>query len=112
MHLQLSRRPRQVTRCNCSICWRYGALWAYTKRKLVRIEGGSAIDRYLRPGGSRTFCRCKHCGCVTHHERSRDPERVIGVNTRLLPRAAIAGLRVIHLDGAAGWKVLESPGWP
>jgi len=27
--VNVARRPRQLTDCNCSICRRYGTLWAY-----------------------------------------------------------------------------------
>lgn len=27
--VEVPRKPRQLTNCNCSICRRYGTLWAY-----------------------------------------------------------------------------------
>ena len=35
--IQISRAPESVTDCNCSICRRYGTLWAYYDRKDVKI---------------------------------------------------------------------------
>ena len=37
IRLEVSRTPRTLTDCNCSICRRYGALWAYYKATSVRV---------------------------------------------------------------------------
>jgi hypothetical protein len=37
VRIEVPRRPRTLTDCNCSICRRYGALWAYYKRPDLRI---------------------------------------------------------------------------
>jgi len=29
VQLEIPSAPDHLTNCNCSICWRYGALWAY-----------------------------------------------------------------------------------
>jgi hypothetical protein len=29
--VQVPRKPRSLTNCNCSMCRRYGVLWAYYK---------------------------------------------------------------------------------
>jgi hypothetical protein len=107
--LELARAPRRLTGCNCSICRRYGALWAYYRRDAVRlryrrrdVEAYAWGDRRLR------FVRCRTCGCVLHHEPLRkDPTRKLGVNMRLADPAAIAGIRVRRLDGARSWKFLD-----
>ena len=39
LRVHIPRRPRTLTNCNCSICRRYGTLWAYYKADEVRIEG-------------------------------------------------------------------------
>lgn len=38
VRIRVRRAPRTVTRCNCSICRRYGALWAYYGASAVQIE--------------------------------------------------------------------------
>jgi hypothetical protein len=41
--------PGLVTACNCTLCRRYGALWAYDyEGERIRISGPSAV--YTRPG--------------------------------------------------------------
>src|SRR5450759_179867 len=37
VHLAIDAPPETLTECNCSICRRYGALWAYYSPKQVRI---------------------------------------------------------------------------
>ncbi|WP_444546125.1 GFA family protein [Vibrio porteresiae] len=33
IELMLSKLPTEATKCNCSICHRYGALWSYFPKK-------------------------------------------------------------------------------
>lgn len=107
--LEVARAPRTLTDCNCSICRRYGSLWAYYKAGAVRlgyrrrdVQAYSWGDRRLR------FIRCRNCGCVLHHERIRKSrDGVIGVNARNFEPAVIARARIRRLDGAASWEYLD-----
>jgi hypothetical protein len=46
--LELARRPRTLTECNCSICRRYGALWTYCSRSRARVaQGRRFLVRYV-----------------------------------------------------------------
>ena len=38
VRVTIPRKPRAVTDCNCSICRRYGVLWAYYKLPTVSVE--------------------------------------------------------------------------
>jgi hypothetical protein len=110
--LQLARRPREITKCNCSVCWRYGTLWCYQRRGTVRFAGTRSLEHYTRAGGELRFYRCTHCGCVTHWEHGRRPTDRMGVNTRLLPAATILDLPIRYLDGEATWKRIHDARWP
>ncbi|KAH8890068.1 hypothetical protein GQ53DRAFT_842302 [Thozetella sp. PMI_491] len=93
--------PQRINECHCSICYRYGALWAYYLRGQVRITGETqAYAREDADGnGDLAFHRCAHCGCLTHWMGVRDterrkrlgPEAKMGVNCRMLPESEIAG---------------------
>jgi hypothetical protein len=100
---------RTLTACNCSICRRYAALWAYYSPASVRIESGAArLARYSWGRRVRAYYRCRSCGCITHYRYlGRQRERTIAVNARNFEPAALAGVRVRHLDGAASWKMLD-----
>lgn len=107
--LEISRRPRSLTECNCSICRRYGALWAYYSRRSVRTGAGSKAPK-IYGWGNRTleYGFCGRCGCVMFHERSRkkgDDTR-IAVNARMMDPGDVAGLKVRLLDGAKTWKTV------
>ena len=43
------RKPRSLTNCNCSICRRYGVLWAYYKDSEVQLDGKRSINGVLEP---------------------------------------------------------------
>jgi len=101
VYLEIEAPPSEVTECNCSICRRYGVLWAYYPPDQVRVSPTDApTDVYMWGERSTVFHRCRDCGCVTHWAAT-DPERDrMGVNARLMAPEVLAGARVRHLDGA------------
>lgn len=109
--VSVPRRPRKLTQCNCSICRRYGSLWAYYRRGSVDVNcKPSDLSTYIWGNGSLEFYRCRHCGCITHHERSlkkEDGSDTCAVNMRNIDDpSVVADLPVKMLDGASTWKVL------
>lgn len=100
--------PAEVTDCNCSICRRYGVLWAYYAPAQVRIMPAEPpTDTYMWDDRSLAFHRCSTCGCVTHWSPvTRDASRM-GVNARLLPLEVLAAARRRRLDGAVSEKYLD-----
>jgi hypothetical protein len=107
IRVEIPRRPRTLTSCNCSICSRTGALWAYYAAKDVRvIAARGATQSYAWGRRKLRFVRCRICGVVTHWQGERKRPHM-GVNARNLGAAAIAAIRVRRLDGAATWKYLD-----
>ena len=100
---------RTLTRCNCSICRRYGALWAYYSARSVSVaapEGG--LERYSWNKRIRDYYRCARCGCVTHYAyRGRQRGTIVAVNAANFEPALISHARIRHLDGASSWKLLD-----
>jgi hypothetical protein len=115
--LTTARAPRKLTQCNCSICRRYGAVWAYYRRKSVQVhcEPG-ALAAYSWRNHSLRFYRCANCGCVTHHGRAtprHDGTDTLAVNVRNVDDPdAIAMLPIRMLDGASTWTVLDERAHP
>jgi hypothetical protein len=108
VRIELPRRPRTLTCCNCSMCRRYGALWAYYRPSSVRVTCAPGVTaRYAWGEKTIRFVRCRRCGCVTHYERTRDGGRRIGVNARNVDPEALGPVRIRRLDGAATWKYLD-----
>lgn len=109
--VEMRRRIKKLTRCNCSICRRYGALWAYQQRKAVTVTARKgALKSYSWGKKSIEYFRCSNCGCVTHYERTErrvDGSDMCAVNMRnITDPARISALSIRLLDGAGTWKVL------
>jgi hypothetical protein len=54
----IPRKPKSIADCNCSICRRYGTLWAYYKAATVTIDEQRARRRNTtapRIGNSAVF---------------------------------------------------------
>lgn len=108
VHLAIDTQPETLTECNCSICRRYGVLWAYYSPKQVRIVAAEdATDIYLWGDRSIEFHRCKKCGCVTHWAPVDKHSDRMGVNARLMDPKLLRPLRVRKLDGAVTGKYLR-----
>jgi hypothetical protein len=100
--------PTEVTDCNCSICRRYGTLWAYYSPRDVTIEPPQgATDIYMWDDRSIAFHRCKTCGCVTHWAPVDPARDRMGVNARLMPLETVAAARVRKLDGAGTERYVD-----
>ncbi len=54
VRMEIEETPTWVTDCNCTLCRRYGALWAYYEADQVKlVQGVDATDTYLwGPSGS------------------------------------------------------------
>jgi len=109
VRVEVPRKPRTLTNCNCSICRRYGALWAYYKASDVHVICKSgATTAYVWGDKTIKLVRCRTCGCVTHWERVRPQgDSRMGVNARNFEPASIEKVRVRLLDGASTWKYLD-----
>jgi hypothetical protein len=109
IQIRVRRLPRTLTRCNCSICRRYGALWAYYARSSVRIDAPKGtVATYSWNRRTREYHRCKTCGCVTHYTYRRKRARAtVAVNASNFEPVAIAAARVRHMDGAFTGRYLD-----
>jgi hypothetical protein len=108
VRIEIDTPPETVTDCNCSICRRYGVLWAYYSPKAVRVTPESgATDIYMWNDRWIEFHRCKACGCVTHWAPVDKSYDRMGVNARLMDLAVLATARVRKLDGAVSEKYVD-----
>jgi hypothetical protein len=106
IRVEIPRRPREVTNCNCSICRRLGTLWAYYKVGTVKVQGHPEhTNEYIQGDRTLRVVRCRICGCTTHWE-PLDNERHtrLGVNIRNFDPEVIGNVRIRLLDGATTWK--------
>ena len=108
VRLTLSHRPQTLTSCNCSLCRRIGAVWGYYRSAEVNIEAAAgATVAYIQGDRTLAMHHCAICGCITHWQSLPTGEDRVGVNFRLANPAAIADVRVRHLDGADTWTYLD-----
>lgn len=109
MRIEIDARPRSLTSCNCSICRRLAALWAYyTRREARLVTPEDALSAYRWNDKLIEFYHCNTCGCATHYESvDKNPESRFVVNARCMPDDAIAGVVVRRFDGASTWKYLD-----
>jgi hypothetical protein len=100
VRVEVPHRPDTVADCRCSLCRRYGVLWAYYDPHSVRLLAEpAAIDEYVWGPRVRRFVRCRSCGCVMCWQRivPVDGSRM-GVNARNLEPEALAAARVVVRD--------------
>lgn len=100
----LTGDPGPVTACNCTLCHRYGALWAYDfEGERIAISGTTASFR--RPGKSDPALEivfCPICAGVLAWRGLRleeDGRRRMAVNVRLASVEDVAHLPIDHFDG-------------
>lgn len=104
--------PETVTACNCSICSRRGALWAYYPSEAVTLEtDAGTLDAYQWGDRTMTFFHCRTCGCSVYNENpgraddGPDPvRRRVTINARLLDEGVdLDAIPVRRLDGRNDW---------
>ena len=97
---RLQGLPESVTACNCTVCRRYGVLWAYGHEgQDIAVDGPSVA---YRRGKAIDFHFCPTCGSVSHWRAQalqEDGRRRIAVNLRLTDPEPIAKLPIDHFDG-------------
>ncbi|MCZ2495310.1 GFA family protein [Xylophilus sp. Kf1] len=101
--IEIPFAPDHLTNCNCSICWRYGALWAYFVSGSVNIRcTASATEEYGWGIRDLRFFRCRTCGVVTHWEKAQTSDSsLLGINMRNFDLGALSHARVQAVDGRA-----------
>jgi hypothetical protein len=109
VRIELSDIPTTVTECNCSVCRRYGALWAYYIREQITLHAAAnELAGYSWGDRQIVFRHCRSCGCLTHYESvEHGPGGRFALNARMLPREVMAALPVRHFDGADSWQYLD-----
>jgi hypothetical protein len=107
VRIEVQKRPDFINECNCTLCSKSGAQWAYFHPSDVSVEG--ATKGYCRedkedPAADVQFC--PNCGSTTHFILT--PSAVakfgnvqMGVNARLADERDLAGVELRFPDGKA-----------
>ena len=107
VRIETPKRPDFINECNCTLCSKTGARWAYFHPADVAIAG--ATKGYRRadkedPAADVRFCA--HCGSTTHFVLTesavaRFGNVQLGVNMRLADEKDLAGIELRYPDGRA-----------
>jgi len=104
VRVQLPSKPTSLLECHCTVCYKYGALWAYFQRNdvVVTTASDTTLQAYIREDADSglSFNRCGHCGCMMLWRGERTYaegpyaglEHRMGVNCRMLPKGEIEGI--------------------
>ena len=110
VQLSVPEAPTQLTDCNCSVCRRIGALWAYYPVTQVQVTGHTEHTAvYVWGNKTLRIVRCAHCGNVTHWEPLLPAaDSKMGVNARLFDDPTLVDAAVVRrFDGAETWLFLD-----
>lgn len=102
IRLEIDALPTWVLDCNCTLCRKYGGLWAYYEPGQVRlVQGADQTDCYSWLDHDIGFHRCKTCGCLTHYTVLKaDPPWIRGINVRMIPTLDPATVHICQVDNS------------
>ncbi len=103
IEITLRYSPNEVGQCNCSICRRYAALWAYYSPQDVTIKYFKQQSVFYIWGDKQVeFHRCNLCGCITHYVTTKlCDEDIVAVNIRMADAKILSAIPIRKIDGAS-----------
>lgn len=107
VRIELNKQPDYVNECNCTLCSKAGARWAYFHPSEVAVEGGTkgySRDDKDDPAAEVQFC--PNCGSTTHFVLTQSAvekfgNSMLGVNMLLADEKELAGIELRYPDGQA-----------
>jgi hypothetical protein len=93
--------PAQALKCNCSICSKLGALWAFAPRTKFTLTSGAAAQGDYQFGRKQLHHRfCTRCGIESYAEgNAPDGTPSVGINLRCVDGLDVDGLSPRPFDG-------------
>ena len=107
VRLSIPQAPVEVTECNCSICRRLGARWAYYERVEVGLNTAGSTRPYVWGDRMLAFHRCRNCGCVTHWLSLNGAYPRMAINARMIDGFDSGRVRIRQFDGAGAWTYVD-----
>lgn len=112
---ELDGETGSITACNCTLCRRYGALWAYDyEGERIRLTGKTSF--YVREDVDQPQLEIRFCPACANVVAWRglhtddNGRRRIAVNVRLAEPDNVAEERIDHFDGLVRFEDLPSDG--
>lgn len=115
VHWRFDGEIAGATICNCTICRRYGVLWAYGHDgEDAHVEAApDAMTGYVWGDRSLAFNFCKTCGNVVSWRALKpgpDGRTRMAVNLRLAEPDAVAKIPLDRFDGLVAFDDLPRDG--
>jgi hypothetical protein len=107
VRLSATATPTEVTECNCSICRRLGARWAYYSPTDVKLPRAGATQPYVWGDRMLAFHRCRSCGVTTHWQSLDGSKDRMAINARNIDGLEWDRVRIRHFDGATTWEYTD-----
>lgn len=107
IRVKTEKRPDYINECNCALCSKSGARWAYFHPSEVSVEGSpQTYSREDKEEPAADLQFCAKCGSTTHFTLTRSiaeklGNTVLGVNMRLADKSDLAGIELRYPDGKA-----------
>jgi len=105
--LTVPAAPTEAVECNCSICRRVAARWAYYTPTEVTLPVSGTTQVYVWGDRMLAFHRCKACGVTTHWQSLNGARDRMAINARLVDDLDWTKIRVRQFDGAETWRYLD-----
>jgi hypothetical protein len=101
--------------CNCSLCRRVGAIWAYghAGESITLTAPDAAMQSYVHGDRTLETLSCATCGCIIAWrglDAAPDGRRRMAINLRLADPGAVRHLPLRRFDGADSWEQAAAPG--
>ncbi|QLE86977.1 aldehyde-activating protein [Shewanella sp. Scap07] len=110
VHIKVTQPPSSLTACNCSICFRFAALWGYYQPEEVTVTVKQTVSTYQWGDRCIDFYHCDTCGCATHYlTNNKVPDTKFGINFRMANRLDCEAIPKRHFDGADTWEFIDPP---
>jgi hypothetical protein len=105
VRIEIPKRPDFINECNCTLCSKSGARWAYFQPSEVSVVGttkGYSREDKEDPAAEIHFCA--NCGSTTHFiltasAVSKFGNGQMGVNMRLADEKDLVGIELRYPDG-------------
>jgi len=120
--IALPHPPIEAKQCNCTYCYKTGAIWSYYQPGEVTLLSEEADQVYSASGGINRHHFCGTCGISSWGDspdwasvfnndgtpKNGDPNsfpetRIAAVNIRLIDDFDIASVRIEQVDGRNSW---------
>jgi len=101
VELTATKLPESLNSCQCSVCYRYGTLWAYYKPEEVDITFNteptktySWLDKVI------DFHHCPVCGCLTHYTSTDKTDwECTAINARMAGPDVVSTIPIRESEG-------------